>query len=998
MVFGTRWLCAAVTVGLLAAQSVSAQSGTGRVTGRVLETASQGPLANVSVTVVGSTLGTLTRPDGGYVLPAVPAGAVRLRVARIGYSAKDVAITVVAGQTVTQDVALDALAAQLSGVVTIGYGTQEARNRTGSVETITEKTFNTGRVISPEQLIQAKVPGVQIVDNNEPGGGIAIRIRGGTSINASNEPLFVVDGVPLQVGGGVSSGRNPLNFLNPGDIESMSVLKDASATAIYGSRGANGVIIITTKSGAQGTKVTYGSSYSSSTVIKNPNFLDATAYKAAVQQYAPENVSKLGSANTNWLDAIQQAAGGQEQNVAVAGGKDAMRYRLSLNYLNQDGVILGTAAQRIASTFNYSDRLFDDRLDVKLSLKGSRNDDWFTPGGVLSNATALAPTQPIRNADGSFFQWADPLGANNPLSDLALIADRGQTYRSVGNMEARYRLPWIDGLAATVRAGYDFAQSSRTTFQPSKAQGQLEQNRGGRFDQNNPRQVNSVLEVFGNYARTVDALAGDINVTAGYTYEQSNGFYPSFYAEKLSSDLLGLNGIPAAQNQQTFFNVQDSKLISGFARVNYTMQDKYLLEASIRRDGSSRFGPGNQWGLFPSISGAWRLFDEPFLQVLKDKTPLSDLKLRASWGVNGNQSFGNYLFVSTYTPGGSQAQVQLGNEFISTIRPSAVDPSIKWEQTKSTNIGFDFGFLKNRITGTLDYYNKRTSDLIFNVPVAAGTNLSNYVTTNIGSMENRGIELGVSARIIEAAKTGAFSWDGSLALANNTNKLLSVNANAGGSDKILTGGIAGGVGNNIQVLQPGYAVNSFFVYRHKKGSDGKPVTGAKSDKELYEDINGDGSINQSDRVAYKSPQPKWIIGHTTNMAWRRFDLALTARAYLGNYVYNNVASNLGNYQVAKGSSPANIHASVKDYGFTTAQYFSDLYVEDASFLRLDNITLGYTLPATKAFQSLRVFGTIQNVFTWTKYSGIDPLAGVNGIDNSIYPLSRTFTAGINVTF
>ncbi|MCC6244993.1 MAG: SusC/RagA family TonB-linked outer membrane protein [Gemmatimonadaceae bacterium] len=995
MSVGARWLFAAVTVSVLQASTVSAQGTTGRVTGRVVETSSQGPLANVSVTVVGTTLGAYSRPDGGYLLPAVPAGAYKLRVARIGYVAKEVSINVVAGQATTADVSLDAVAAQLAGVVTVGYGTREARDRTGVVETVTEKTFNTGRIVSPEQLIQAKVPGVQVVDNNEPGGGISLRIRGASSINASSEPLFVVDGVPLQVGGGVSAGRNPLNFLNPADIESMSVLKDASATAIYGSRGSNGVVIITTKSGSQGTKVTYGSSYSNSRVAKEPTFLDAAQYRAAVAQYAPENVSKLGSASTNWREAVQRAAPGIEHNMAVSGGKDAMRYRLSLNYLDQDGVIQGTSASRIASNFNYSDRLFEDRLEVKTSLKGSRTSDEFTPGGVLGSATAFAPTQPLRNANGTFFQWADPLGANNPLSDLALISDRGNTFRSIGNIETRYRIPRLDGLSATVRAGYDFAQSTRTTFQPSTAQNQLERANGGRFDRNQPRQVNTVLEIFGNYARRVESMKSDLDLTAGYTYEESNGDYPSFYAENLSSDLLGPNGIPAARTQQNFFNVQESKLISTFARANYRINDRYLFEVGVRRDGSSRFGPGNQFGVFPSASAAWRVIDEPFL---KDKLPFSDLKVRYSWGVNGNQSFGNYLFVSTYTPSGSQAQVQFGDTFVSTIRPSAVDPSIKWEETTSNNLGLDFGFKNNRFTGTIDYYKKTTNDLIFRVPVAAGTNLADRVTTNIGSMENTGLEIGLNARLIDPSREGAFSWEANVAAANNSNKLIKINTNAGNSNIILTGDISGGVGNQIQVLQPGKPINSFYVYRSKKGADGKPVGGDKEDKDLYEDLNGDGTINEKDREAFQSPAPKWIIGHTSNMAYRNFDLALTVRAYLGNYVYNNVASNLGNYALAKGNAPGAIHASVLDYGFTKAQYLSDVYVEDASFVRLDNITVGYNFRKLRGFENVRLFGTVQNVFTSSKYSGVDPLAGINGIDNNIYPLSRTFTTGLNIGF
>ena len=994
MIVGARLMLAATALLALSAGSIAAQGTTGRVVGRVSETSSQGPLANVTVNIIGTTLGALTRPDGGFTLLAVQPGVYKLRAARIGYAQKEVSVTVVAGETATVDVNLDANATQLASVVTVGYGTVEAKDRTGVAETITEKQFNTGRVISPEQLIQAKVAGVQVVDNNEPGGGINLRIRGGSSITSSNEPLFVVDGVPLQVGGGVASGRNPLNFLNPNDIESISVLKDASATAIYGSRGSNGVVIITTKSGSQGTQVTYATSFSNAVVVREPDLLNASQFLAAVQQYAPTNVSKIGTSSTNWRDAIQRNAGGQEHEVAVSGGKDAMRYRLSLNYLDQDGVILGTNAKRLAVSLNYSDRVFGDRFELKTSIKGSHTQDAFTPSGVLGAATAFAPTQPIFTSTGSYFQWSDQLGANNPLSDLALVKDHGDTYRSLGNLELKYHVPQVEGLSATVRTGYDYGQGQRTVFSPSTAQTDVETSRGGRFDRSSPRAVNTLLETFGNYSRNF--TTSDIDLTAGYTYEESQADSASFYAQQLTTNALGSNGIPGATTSQNFLTDQNSKLISGFGRLNYTVNGRYLFTASVRRDGSSRFGPGKQWGVFPSAAAAWRIIDEP---ALKDKLPFSDLKLRYSWGKNGNQSFANYLYVSTYQTGGNQAQVQFGNTFVNTIRPSAVDPDIKWEETTSNNFGIDYGFANNRVTGTLDYYSKKTSDLIFNVPVAAGTNLSNYVTTNIGSLQNKGFEAAISAHLVGAERGDGFNWDANFNAATNSNKLLKINATSTGGEAILTGGIAGGVGVNIEVLKPGYPVNSFFVYRHKTGADGKPVTGSHTDLEMYQDINGDGAINQSDRVPYKSPAPKWILGHTSNMSFKRFDASFTVRSYLGAYTYNNVASNFGSYAALSGNSPSNLSASVLKYGFTSPQYFSDLYVEDASFLRLDNITVGYTFRrATRSFASLRLYGTVQNVFTKSKYSGVDPLAGVNGIDNNIYPLSRTFTTGLSVTF
>jgi iron complex outermembrane receptor protein len=963
-----------------------------RITGAVRASDGSGPIVGAEVTITGTKRGAVTRDDGRYTI-AVEAGTYEVQAKRIGFAPVTMPVTVASGQTVTLDFELKVMAAQLGGIVITGYGQKDVRDRTGVAETLKEKYFNVGKITSPEQLIQGKVPGVQVVTSNEPGAGVALRIRGGTSINASNEPLFVVDGVPLPVGGGVAAGRNPMNFLNPADIQSITVLKDASAAAIYGSRGANGVILITTKSGVVGVStVNYGSSYSTSSIVKKPDMLNATQFKAAVAQYAPENTARLGSANTDWIDAITHSGAGAENNLSLAGSRDDMRYRLSIGSMSQDGIVRGTSTRRESMGLSYSDVLLSDRLEFRANLKGSRAVDTYAAGG-MGAATSMAPTQPIRNADGTYFQWTDWLGANNPVADQAMITDQGVTYRSVGNIEAKYTLPRIDGLTATIRTGYDLTQASRVTFSPSTAQYDIEVGRGGRFDKNNPRQVNTVLETFATYTRKMEDLASSFDATAGYSYEGSVGDYPWYYAEKLSTNLLKGNGVPGAQVQQNYLTVEESKLISFFGRVNYTFRDRYLLTASLRRDGSSRFGPGNQWGVFPAFAAAWRVIEEPWMQKFPQ---LSDLKLRFSWGVNGNQSFGNYLFLSTYTPGDSKVQYQFGNQWVTTIRPSAVDPNIKWEQTASTNFGIDFGLYNSRITGTIDVYSKKTDDLIFTVPVAAGTNLSNYVTTNIGSMKNSGVEIGLSAVILEG-RNSPWRWDGTLSAGLNNNKIESVSAS--GTDKILVGNISGGVGNTIQVLQPGYARYSFLVFKHKTGADGKPVSGNKPDIELYQDINGDGAINQSDKVPYKSPDPKWIIGHTSNVSYKNWDASLTARMHLGNYVYNNVASTLGTYRALTGTqAPNNLHASVLKYGFTNTQYFSDLYVEKASFFRLDNVAVGYTFKSVPQLKSLRVYGAIQNVFTSTKYSGVDPMAGVNGIDNNLYPLSRTFTTGINIGF
>ena len=981
---------------LAANGTVGAQSGT--ITGSVTTADGGRPISRVQVVVVGTAQGGVTGDDGRYTIVLDP-GTYRLRVRRIGFSPDSAnGVVVTSGGVTTRDFQLTPSAQVLGDVVSIGYGTTKARDLTGSVSTTTERDFNTGRVVSPEELIRAKVPGVQVVDNNEPGGGITIRIRGGTSTGAygaSNDPLYVVDGVPLQVGGGASAGRNPLNFLNPRDIATITVLKDASSTAIYGSRGANGVVIITTKSGSTGPSFSYNGSVSTSRVTGGPTLVDATQFRAAVAKYAPYRSAMLGTANTDWLGAIEHDAGGLDHSLSVSGHRDAMSYRLGLGYLNQSGVLQGTKTQRAALSFNYADRLFD-RLNVRSNLKGSRTKDSFTPGGVLGNAIAFPSTQPIVTDSGTFYEFRGAGGApitgvpNNPLAILALVQDQGTTLRSVGDVEGEYEFPFLSGLTATVRGGYDVIRADRTTFTPTTLYSQLTGSTPGNIYRNIPEQQNTVLDAFANYVRRFDQMASSFDITAGYSAERFRGDYPSFSVSGLGSNLLGLYGIPTAAETRLFYNVDETRLVSGFGRANWTIKDRYLFTATVRRDGSSKFAIGNQYGTFPSAAFAWRVLDDPFL---KGRTPLSDLKFRVSWGRNGNQSVGNYLSYLAYTYGQVTAQAQLGNQFVTTLRPGSIDPNLKWETTTSTNVGLDYGFLENRITGTLDYYTKKTSDLLFDVPTAAGVALSNHIVTNIGSLQNRGFELSLNALLIDRAESG-FRWDANFNASTNRNKLLTIDRP--GITRLLTGGIAGGVGTNIQVLQPGQPINSFLVYHQIGDTAGVPI---------YEDLNKDGIINSSDLRPFHNPAPKWILGHTSNISWRRFDASATLRAYFGNYVYNNVASNLGYYNILTlGNAPTNMHASVLQTGFVMPQYQSDYYVEDASFVRMDNLTLGYTFGPMRTSDALglvegaRVFGTIQNVFTSTKYSGVDPTAGINGIDNNLYPRARTFVAGLSLGF
>jgi iron complex outermembrane receptor protein len=971
------------------------QAQTGTIRGRVTIDTSNVPLTGVTVSFGARSV--QTQADGRYVLTQVPAGTDTLRARLIGYMPIARSVTVGSGQTADADFRMTASAVSLSEIVVTGYGEQRAGNITGAVTQVSSADFNTGRVISPEELIRSKVPGVQVVDNNEPGGGFSVRIRGATSINASSEPLFVIDGVPLGAGagGGLSAGRNPLNFLNPNEIENITVLRDASAAAIYGANAANGVVLITTKGGRAGTQVEYSGNMSSSRVTRLPSMMNAAQFRAAVQEFAPNNVAQLQNANTDWFDQVTRTSFGQEHNFAVSGAGQASDWRLSAGYLNQDGIIRGTTTERISLGFNLQQRLFEDRLDVRAFIKGSRADDRFTPGGVLSNAAQFGPTQPVLDATTptGHYDWPNNAlqSADNPVAILDLASDRGITYRSVGNVQTRYRIPFLEGLRANLNVAYDVTRTDRQTFTPSVLHAQRKTGNGGSDYRANQSQTNTTFDGYLDYVAALRFMPGTIDVTGGYSHGWSHAEYPWYLANGLSTDLLGGNGVASARTVQNFQDIQESKLISFFGRMNYNLNDRYLASVSLRRDGSSRFGEGNEWGTFPSVSVGWRLSEEGFLKG----GMFSDLKLRGSWARTGNQAFGNYQQYAAYLLGDAQTQAQFGNEFIPTIRPGAVDPTIRWETTQAWDVGLDFSVMDNRLSGSLDWYTKNTEDLIFRVPVAAGTNLSNFVTTNIGSMKNRGVELTLSARVIEGRRSG-LSWSTDFTASHNTNELTSINPIAGSAARILVGGIAGGVGTNIQVLQPGVAVNSFYIYEHKRDADGLPVyaQGAGADLAMYVDQNNDGTINQDDRVPFKDPSPKWMLGHSSYLGYGKFDMSFTLRSYLGNYVYNNVASNLGTYAEVTRASPYNLHTSVLETAFETPQYFSDFYVEDGSFLRMDNITLGYNL--TYRGQPVRLFGTVQNAFTITGYSGVDPTAGLIGIDNNIYPRSRTFTAGLSL--
>jgi iron complex outermembrane receptor protein len=988
----------AVLAAVAVAVPGAAQAQTGTVAGRIFDDLTQRPIDGVTLTVVGTDRTGLTNADGRFVITAVPVGEQIILAQVLGYADATRTVTVTADQTAIVDFQMTNEAIQLQEIVVTGYGEQQAEAVTGVIDAVGTEQFNQGVITAPEELIAGKVAGVAV---STPGfrGGVNIRIRGGTSINASNEPLFVIDGVPISPGGGIGAGSNPLSFINPQDIESVTVLKDASAAAIYGSRGANGVILIETKRGSPGSSIQYTGSVNVSNEVGSIDLVGSDEFRAAVESFNPASSALLLGANTDWRDEIMRSAYGQEHNLTVTGGSETSNYRVSMGYFGRDGIVQGSDTERLTAALNFNQFLFNETLSVEANVRGSRIQDNFQ-GSNISNATSFAPTQPVLNEDGSYYEWdaAAGLSPENPFPEIENITNEGTQWRSLGSLRLGWDIPGINGLTATSNLGYDITQADNVFFAPSFLKSQEGANPGSLTRSNN-EQLKTLFDAYLTYTRPFGENH-NFDVTGGYSYENQRSEFPSFFANGLSSDFLGSSGIPDANEVGADLNILESRLISFFGRVNYDYAGKYLFTGSIRRDGSSRFGPEEEWGIFPSAAVAWRISEEGFMQ----DGLFSDLKLRFSWGVTGNQEFDDYQQYSAYQISDPFARVQFGDRFVPTIRPSAADPGIKWEETTSWNAGLDFGFADNRVTGAIDVYLKDTEDLIFTVPVAAGTNLSDFVTTNVGALENRGIEFTLAAGIFEAREARDFRWDATFNMAYNQNEITRINALGSEAEQILIGGIAGGVGNTIKVLQPGYDASSFHAYRHIRDENGNPIyedmdgNGVINDQDLYMDLNGDGVVNQDDRQPFEQSAPDFIIGHSSYFSFGGFDLSYALRAQIGNHVYNNVASDAGNYSRLLGVVPFSLHSSVLENQFEEPQYFSDVYIEDASFLRMDNITLGYTFSGFGPLDGARIFGTLQNAFTITGYSGLDPESLIQGIDNNLYPRARTFSLGLTLGF
>ncbi len=941
------------------------------VKGVVLDASTQQSLPSVNIKVEGTTNGTATDFDGNFTLSNVKVGD-QIVFSYLGFITQT--ITYSNQKEIT--VSLKEDVQQLKDVVVIGYGTVKKKDATGSVNTVTTKDFVKGPVVAADQMIQGKVAGVQITNGGgAPGEGATIRIRQGSSLNANNDPLFVIDGVP--VGQDNTGGRNPLATINQNDIESVTVLKDASATAIYGSRASNGVIIITTKKGKSGDlKVNYNGNVSLSEISTKVDVLSANQLRDYVNTYgnAPRQ-ALLGTANTDWQDEIYRKALGTDHNISLSGGSDMLTYRASVGLTDMNGILKRDNMNRATTGVALVGNFFDKHLKIELNNKTSVMKNNYSNRGAIGSAVSFDPTQNVTNTDGTYFEWNNQLAGRNPVALLEQFNNFGTNFRSLGNVQTEYKLHFLPELKLVANLGYDY--TTGRSYGDSSPDYAYAVNTADAYENKNYSR-NRLMDLFFNYKRDINAIKGTVELTAGYNYQNLE-----YYGSGLSVN----NNVTTLTNP--YYN--ELNLQSFFGRAIINIYDKYILTATYRRDGSSRFTEDYRWGNFPSAAFAWKLNEEGFI---KNISSISALKLRLGWGITGQQDIGSYYpSQPTYLSSDAQAQYQFGNQFYTTVRPERYNPNLKWEETETRNIGLDFGFLNDRITGSVDVYEKRTEDLLAFIPNPPFFGFSNYDNYNIGKTKNQGIE--IAAEVIPVKNDNfTLSVGGNITFQNSElTDLIDGAPNYG----IETGGIAGGIGNTVQVQTVGYTPNSFFVYEQAYDNSGNPIDG------VFIDRNGDGSITTADRYIYKKPTADIFYGFYTNLTYKNWDMAMSWRGSWGNYVYNNVDSNLGwsNQVLIRETDLSNAVTEILNTNFSSTsaeRYQSDYYIQDASFVRLDNLTIGYNF---KKFMSEKVSAKLslggQNLLLFTEYKGIDPEIS-NGIDNNIYPRPRIYTLGLNVNF
>jgi iron complex outermembrane receptor protein len=949
------------------------------ITGRVTDSRDGSGMAGVSVAAKGSAAGTQTGTDGSYRI-SVDRNVTVLVFSFVGFGLQEISID---GRT-SIDVSMALTNASLGEIVVIGYGTARKKDLTGSIAQISSKDFQKGPQTTPEQLILGKIPGLQITTGGGmPGAGSRIRIRQGASLNASNDPLIVLDGVPLETGG-IAGVANPLTLINPNDIESFNILKDASATAIYGNRASNGVIIITTKKGSSGRlKVSYSNVASLYTVTETADILSADQFRDLVNaQGTAAQKALLGTQNTDWQDIIYRNAFATDNTISFSGGIKKFPYRMSMGYLNQAGILETDNLQRGTLNFNLNPKFLNNHLSIDINLKGSVTKSRFANQGAIGSAVFFDPTQPVYDLSkpqyGGYWEWElnglpNTLAPKNPLSLLKQTKNTGNTNRSIGNIQFDYKFHFLPALRANLNLGYDLSRGYGTTHVPATAASSFfNQGSKSRYLQ---KRWNKLLDFYLNYTKNFSKHR--VDATAGYGYQDWIFYSPGF------PTINGNGVIPAGPPFKT-----QHTLLSFFGRVNYSFDDRYLLTGAVRRDGSSRFGPQTRWGTFPSAALAWRVSRESFLM---DSETISDLKLRIGWGITGQQDVGSdYPYLARYSLSDSSGMYQFGSNYYLLLRPEGYDENLKWETTETYNAGLDVGLLSGRISFSVDAYFKKTKDLLAVISVPAGSNLTNQILTNVGNIENRGIEVSLNATPV---KNTNFTWDANVNFTYNESEITNLskiqNQNAVGNP---VGGISGGVGNTIQIHTVGYAPYSFYVYKQVYDANGRTIEG------VYVDLNKDGASTEADKYRYKNPEPRMYFGFGSQFSYKKWTASFAGRASIGNYMYNNFHSTSGTYQnFGFPNYLGNVATDVLHTAFATPRLWSDYYIENASFVRMDNINLGYNFGRIGKSASLRMSATVQNVFVITEFSGLDPeIAG--GISNNFYPRPRIYSLGFNVDF
>ncbi|GJQ20064.1 MAG: SusC/RagA family TonB-linked outer membrane protein [Bacteroidia bacterium] len=977
------------------------------VRGKVTSAEDGMALVGANILERGTTNGTTTDMEGEFRL-TVQRGAV-LVISYVGFTTQEVE----AAEGIYLAITLQPGVMEIEAVevVGIGYGEVKKADATGSVTAISAREFNKGIMTSPQELLIGKAAGVLTNTlSGAAGTGTQIRIRGGSSITANNDPLIVIDNIPLE-SAGISGMANPLSSINPNDIESITILKDASATAIYGSRASNGVIIIKTKKStvARGDQlivryngnVAFSSAEKFLSVFTGDEFRALVADRVANYGLTSAALTRLGTANTDWQKEIYQTAPQTEHNVSISHALELpalglVPYRVSLGYLYQDGILKYNNIDRKNIGVSATPSLLDGALSMDVNVSASWIGNNFSNNDAISSALEFDPTQPIKNGNtryGGYTAWTDlssgdpingppnNIATHNPVARLEYRDNTSDAKRYILGGKVDYKSLFLGGLKATLNLGRDYYESKGADITDTLASWSYREPET-QIREYTQRKTNDVLEFYLNHTMEFDIHKFDI--TGGYSWQH-------FYNRGKNSNRAWNPALPGARTtpyKNEYF------LVSFFGRVNYTLLDKYLLTATLRDDGSSRFGKENRWGLFPAVALAWKLTEEPFIGKSDN---INELKLRLSWGQTGQQDIGSnyYSYIPTYTSSTSGAYYQFGNTFYSTLRPDPYDANIKWETLTSLNAGLDFTLLNSRVSGSIDVYKNTSDDLLNNIPIPVGSNFSNFLLTNVGSMVNQGVEIGLN---VTPFLEKEFSWDIGVNFTYNKNEITKLTLTDDPSyPGVNTGGISGGVGNTVQKYIVGYPARVFFLFMQVFDPNGKPIEG------LYVDKSGQGgsvSGNELNKFYLKSPDPTYLVGISSRINYQNFDLSFSGRLSIDNYVYNNNASNRALYQNIYNQSGylSNVLTDVKKTNFMTAQYWSSFYLENASFFRLDYISLGYNFASLFGNKiSGRIGLTVQNVFVITKYSGLDPEV-VNGIDNNIYPRPRTYMTTLSVTY